>query len=148
MQGSFMKLFRYISGTNSKQAKIPMTAPVLTKIEPGQGPNCESTFVMSFYQPYSLQVRQAGEGRGGEEGHCGCWLGQGSRQLGGGPAEHPRALVLDAAPCADMRCALCAVLRCAAVQGSNSANAPKPTGAGVSITDLPALEVYVIPYGE
>jgi hypothetical protein len=85
MQGSFMKLFGYISGANSKQAKIPMTSPVLTKIEPGSGPNCESTFVMSFYQPYSLQ-------------------------------------------------------------GAN-ANAPKPTGADVSITKMPALEVYVIPYG-
>lgn len=86
MQGSFMKLFAYISCTNSKQAKIPMTSPVLTKIEPGSGPNCESTFTMSFYQPYNLQ-------------------------------------------------------------GANTANAPKPTGAGVSLTNMPALEVYVIPYG-
>lgn len=57
MRGSFMKLFEYISGGNSRQAKIPMTAPVLTKIEPGQGPNCESTFTMSFYNPYAFQVR-------------------------------------------------------------------------------------------
>lgn len=78
----------------------------------------------------------------------GGWLGQGSRQLGGGPMEHPRALMLDAAPSADMCFPPCAALCCAAVQGSNTANAPKPTGAGVSITNLPALEVYVIPYGE
>lgn len=56
MRGSFMKLFDYISGANSAKAKIPMTAPVLTKIEPGQGPNCESTFTMSFYNPYNYQV--------------------------------------------------------------------------------------------
>ena len=28
-----------------------MTAPVATKIEPGAGPNCESTFTVSFYIP-------------------------------------------------------------------------------------------------
>jgi hypothetical protein len=60
MKGSFMKLFDYISGGNSAKTKIPMTAPVVTKIEPGQGPNCESTFTMSFYNPYSYQVRKAG----------------------------------------------------------------------------------------
>lgn len=56
MRGSFMKLFDYISGGNSGKTKIPMTSPVVTKIEPGQGPNCESTFTMSFYNPYSYQV--------------------------------------------------------------------------------------------
>lgn len=55
-----MKLFDYISGGNSAKTKIPMTAPVVTKIEPGQGPNCESTFTMSFYNPYSYQVRNFG----------------------------------------------------------------------------------------
>ena len=28
-----------------------MTAPVLTKVEPGAGPACESTFTTSFYVP-------------------------------------------------------------------------------------------------
>lgn len=56
MRGSFMKLFDYISGSNSNKKKIPMTGPVLTKIEPGQGPNCESTFTMNFYNPYTYQV--------------------------------------------------------------------------------------------
>jgi hypothetical protein len=86
MRGSFMKLFDYISGGNSGKTKIPMTGPVLTKIEPGQGPNCESTFTMSFYNPYTYQ-------------------------------------------------------------GANAANVPKPTGSGVFISNLPAMEVYVMPYG-
>lgn len=51
---SFMKLFNYISGANDKKQKIPMTAPVLTEIVPGAGPNCESTFTMSFYVPKAL----------------------------------------------------------------------------------------------
>ncbi|KAK4023813.1 hypothetical protein OUZ56_009212 [Daphnia magna] len=51
----FWKLFNYISGQNSKQIKIPMTAPVTVFIEPGSGPNCESTFTMAFYIPSEFQ---------------------------------------------------------------------------------------------
>ncbi|KAI9556262.1 hypothetical protein GHT06_018836 [Daphnia sinensis] len=51
----FWKLFNYISGQNSKQIKIPMTAPVTVFIEPGAGPNCESTFTMAFYVPSEFQ---------------------------------------------------------------------------------------------
>lgn len=51
----FWKLFNYISGQNSKEVKIPMTSPVSTYIEPGSGPNCESTFTMAFYIPQAFQ---------------------------------------------------------------------------------------------
>lgn len=32
-----------------------MTAPVTVFIEPGSGPNCESTFTMAFYIPSEFQ---------------------------------------------------------------------------------------------
>lgn len=51
----FWKLFNYISGQNDKQVKIPMTAPVSVLIEPGSGPNCESTFTMAFYIPSAFE---------------------------------------------------------------------------------------------
>jgi len=51
----FWKLFQYISGSNSNETKIPMTSPVTTLIEPGAGPNCESTFTMAFYLSPSFQ---------------------------------------------------------------------------------------------
>lgn len=51
MRTSFMKLFSYISGSNAASKRIDMTAPVTTKVEPGQGPACESTFTVSFYNP-------------------------------------------------------------------------------------------------
>nr|XP_022301186.1 heme-binding protein 2-like isoform X1 [Crassostrea virginica] len=47
----FQRLFQYISGENKAETKVEMTAPVSTKIEPGAGPNCESTFTVSFYIP-------------------------------------------------------------------------------------------------
>ena len=31
------------------EIKIPMTAPVTVRIEPGAGPNCESAFIISFF---------------------------------------------------------------------------------------------------
>lgn len=35
--------------------KIPMTAPVLTNITHGAGPDCESLFEMHFMIPFDLQ---------------------------------------------------------------------------------------------
>merc|ERR1711893_58184 len=51
----FMRLFRYIDGENVNNEKIPMTSPVVNKITPGSGPNCETIFKQSFYIEYSRQ---------------------------------------------------------------------------------------------
>merc|ERR1711976_53422 len=51
----FQKLFRYISGANVRDETIEMTAPVINRIIPGSGPNCKSTFRMSFYMEWSKQ---------------------------------------------------------------------------------------------
>jgi len=50
----FYKLFNYIDGHNVNNTKIPMTAPVLTKVIHGTGPNCQSNFVMRFMIPKSM----------------------------------------------------------------------------------------------
>ena len=51
----FNLLFEYISGANDQSTAIDMTTPVLTKVVPGAGPNCNSTFTVSFFVPYKYQ---------------------------------------------------------------------------------------------
>jgi len=52
----FNRLFDYISGANEAGTAIDMTAPVLTKVIPGAGPNCNSTFIVSFFTPFLYQT--------------------------------------------------------------------------------------------
>ncbi|KAI8510414.1 Heme-binding protein 2 [Branchiostoma belcheri] len=52
----FRRLFKYITGHNEKNIKIPMTAPVITKVEPGDGPFCKTDFTVSFFAPYADQA--------------------------------------------------------------------------------------------
>ncbi|GFO23157.1 heme-binding protein 2 [Plakobranchus ocellatus] len=54
---AFRRLFKYIQGENQEKQNVEMTAPVTTKVIPGEGPNCESTFTMSFYIPSEHQEK-------------------------------------------------------------------------------------------
>lgn len=50
------RLFDYISGANEPEVKVEMTAPVVTKVEHGEGPFCKSNFTVSFFVPFADQV--------------------------------------------------------------------------------------------
>ncbi|CAL1529090.1 unnamed protein product [Lymnaea stagnalis] len=52
---AFRRLFKYIQGENEKKVTIEMTVPVTIKVEPGEGPACETTFTESFYIPVEHQ---------------------------------------------------------------------------------------------
>ena len=43
--------FLYFISLLISEMKVDMTSPVTTKILPGEGPNCENTFTVSFYIP-------------------------------------------------------------------------------------------------
>jgi len=46
MNTAFMRLFDYISGENEQNVEIAMTAPVLSKLTPGQGPFCSNAITV------------------------------------------------------------------------------------------------------
>ena len=50
------RLFDYIGGKNEPNVKLNMTAPVVTKVEHGDGPFCKSNFTVSFFVPFADQV--------------------------------------------------------------------------------------------
>ena len=56
MDTGFGRLFAYISGANVGAVSVEMTAPVLTKVLPGAGPNCNTTFTVSFFVPFAFQT--------------------------------------------------------------------------------------------
>ncbi|KAJ8410193.1 hypothetical protein AAFF_G00201740 [Aldrovandia affinis] len=56
LSAGFMRLFRYIQGSNEPRQKVEMTAPVTCLVSPGAGPACESTFTVSFYVPEQHQA--------------------------------------------------------------------------------------------
>eukprot|EP00958_Prasinococcus_capsulatus_P019926 scaffold2535_cov336-Prasinococcus_capsulatus_cf.AAC.2 len=73
MNTAFMRLFDYISGENEQNVEIAMTAPVLSKLTPGQGPFCSNAITVrsssgmqqrarsllrndvSFFMPFDFQ---------------------------------------------------------------------------------------------
>ena len=54
-QEGFQRCFNYITGANAAGEQINMTAPVTNKIVPGSGPNCNTTFTVSFFIPFYAQ---------------------------------------------------------------------------------------------
>lgn len=52
----FWRLYKYISGENTAETKIEMTAPVIVRVDVGAGPECDSGFTISFYVPVEHQA--------------------------------------------------------------------------------------------
>ena len=52
----YKKLYAYRTGENKEGTKLEMATPVATKIVPGQGPACESTFTILFFVPFANQA--------------------------------------------------------------------------------------------
>ncbi|KAL4445812.1 hypothetical protein ABPG77_009011 [Micractinium sp. CCAP 211/92] len=56
---AFQQLYQYIDGANADATKIPMTAPVRTKISAASGPFCKNNFTVSFFVPFAFQKKGA-----------------------------------------------------------------------------------------
>ena len=52
----YKKLYAYRNGDNKEGAKLKMATPVATKVVPGQGPACETTFTILFFVPFADQA--------------------------------------------------------------------------------------------
>ncbi|KAK1796010.1 hypothetical protein P4O66_009111 [Electrophorus voltai] len=56
LSAGFKRLFKYINGSNEKNMKLEMTAPVTCLINPGEEPACEGSYSVSFYIPEEHQA--------------------------------------------------------------------------------------------
>ncbi|KAL4425814.1 hypothetical protein ABPG75_009830 [Micractinium tetrahymenae] len=56
---AFHQLYQYIDGANHDAVKIPMTAPVRTKVSAAAGPFCKNNFTISFFVPFAFQKKGA-----------------------------------------------------------------------------------------
>ena len=52
----YKRLYAYRNGANKEGAKLEMATPVATKVVPGQGPACQSTFTILFFVPFANQA--------------------------------------------------------------------------------------------
>ncbi|CAH3191726.1 unnamed protein product, partial [Porites evermanni] len=55
---AFMRLFRYISGSNKEEMKIKMTVPVTMQMQPDEASDsfCKENYTMSFFIPFKHQI--------------------------------------------------------------------------------------------
>ncbi|KAI3428633.1 hypothetical protein D9Q98_007456 [Chlorella vulgaris] len=55
----FQRLYQYIDGANKEAVKVPMTAPVVTRIGAAAGPFCKNNFTIAFFVPFAFQSKGA-----------------------------------------------------------------------------------------
>ena len=52
----YKRLYAYRNGANKGGVKLEMATPVATKVVPGQGPACQTTFTILFFVPFADQA--------------------------------------------------------------------------------------------